>query len=172
MHAEHLSDDEFLNIDYKARGHARPVVWSRTKNHNLAVAVSHTGRQYSVHAGYYNNHIEQQENGGVVGSGPLRIRRSRCLPGGVPMRLAKRRARNLYRNNAFFVTAVLRHSAATRLTESDFSMANLSAVYIGHSFESTVRGAGLHRRGTSLIRMNRTTGTRTAISSREGALLR
>ncbi len=60
-------------------GNARQYIWSRTKNHNLSVAFSHTGKRYSVHAAYYNNHIEQQENGGVVGRGPSPIRRSRCL---------------------------------------------------------------------------------------------
>ena len=67
MHAQNISPTTGFNVDYKARGTRGQYVWSRTKNHNLSVAFSHTGKRYSVHAAYYNNHIEQQENGGVVG---------------------------------------------------------------------------------------------------------
>ena len=133
MHAQNISPTTGFNIDYKARGTRGQYVWSRTKNHNLAVAVSHTGRRYSVHAGYYNNHIEQQENGGVVGEWAIADTTFE-MPSGVPMRLADAEAKNLYRNNAFFVTQSY-GIPLQRLTESDFSMANLSAVYIGHSFE-------------------------------------
>ena len=134
MHAQNISPTTGFNVDYGRRGHAREqyTLWSRTKNHNLAVAVSHTGRRYSVHAGYYNNHIEQQENGGVVGEAIAGTTFE--MPSGVPMRLADAEAKNLYRNNAFFVTQSY-GIPLQRLTESDFSMANLSAVYIGHSFE-------------------------------------
>ena len=67
MVAQNISPTTGFNVDYKSRGTRGLYLWSRTKNHNLSLAVSHTGRRYSVHAGYYNNHIEQQENGGVVG---------------------------------------------------------------------------------------------------------
>ena len=50
------------------------------------------------------------------------------------MRLADAEATNIYRNNAFFVTQSY-GIPLQRVTESDFSMANLSAVFIGHSFE-------------------------------------
>ena len=94
MHAQNISPTTGFNIDYKARGTRGQYVWSRTKNHNLAVAVSHTGRRYSVHAGYYNNHIEQQENGGVVGEWAIADTTFE-MPSGVPMRLADAEARNL-----------------------------------------------------------------------------
>ena len=68
MHAQNVSPTTGFNVDYKARGTRGQYIWSRTKNHNLAVAFNHTGKRYSVHAAYYNNHIEQQENGGVVGT--------------------------------------------------------------------------------------------------------
>jgi len=133
MHAQNISPTTGFNVDYKARGTRGQYVWSRTKNHNLSVAVSHTGKRYSVHAGYYNNHIEQQENGGVVGNWAIADTVFE-MPSGVPMRLADAEAKNLYRNNAFFVTQSY-GIPLQRLTEHDFSMANLSAVYIGHSFE-------------------------------------
>ncbi len=133
MLAQNVSPTTGFNVDYKARGTRGQYAWSRTKNHNLSVAVNHTGKRYSVHAAYYNNHIEQQENGGVVGLWAIADTTFQ-LPSGVPMKLADAEARNVYRNNAFFVTQSY-GIPLQRMTESDFSMAGLSAVYIGHSFE-------------------------------------
>ena len=133
MVAQNISPTTGFNVDYKSRGTRGQYIWSRTKNHNLSLAVSHTGRRYSIHAGYYNNHIEQQENGGVVGTWAI-ADTTFSMPSGVPMRLADAEAQNTYRNNAFFVTQSY-GIPLQRMTESDFSMAGLSAVYIGHSFE-------------------------------------
>jgi len=133
MHAQNISPTTGFNIDYKARGTRGQYDRSRTKNHNLSVAFSHTGRRYALHAGFYNNHIEQQENGGVVGEWAISDTVFE-LPSGVPMKLASAEAENIYRNNAFFVTQSY-GIPLQRLTESDFSMAGLSAVYVGHSFE-------------------------------------
>ena len=66
-------------------------------------AYSHTGKRYSVHAAYYNNHIEQQENGGVVGTWAIADTTFQ-MPSGVPMKLSDAEAQNTYRNNAFFIT--------------------------------------------------------------------
>lgn len=133
MLAQNVSPTTGFNVDYKARGTRGQYAWSRTKNHNLSVAVNHTGKRYSVHAAYYNNHIEQQENGGVVGIWAIADTTFQ-LPSGVPMKLADAEAQNIYRNNAFFLTQSY-GIPLQRMTESDFSMAGLSAVYIGHSFQ-------------------------------------
>ncbi len=133
MLAQNISPTTGFNVDYKARGTRGQYIWSRTKNHNLAVAFNHTGKRYSVHAAYYNNHIEQQENGGVVGSWAIADTTFQ-MPSGVPMKLADAEARNIYRNNAFFVTQSY-GIPLQRMTDRDFSMAGLTAVYIGHSFQ-------------------------------------
>ena len=133
LHAQNVSPTTGFNVDYKARSTRGLYLWSRTKNHNLSVAFSHTGKRYAVHAAYYNNHIEKQENGGVVG--PWAIADTTFeMPSGVPTKLADAQAKNTYRNNAFFVTQSY-GIPLQRMTEQDFSMAQLSAVYIGHSFE-------------------------------------
>lgn len=133
MVAQNVSPSTGFNVDYKSRGTRGQYIWSRTKNHNVSVAVSHTGKRYSVHAGFYNNHIEQQENGGVVGKWAI-ADTTFSMPSGVPMKLSDAEARNIYRNNAFFITQSY-GIPLQRLTDHDFSMANLSAVYVGHSFE-------------------------------------
>lgn len=133
MVAQNVSPSTGFNVDYKARGTRGQYVWSRTKNHNLSVAVSHTGKRYSVHAGFYNNHIEQQENGGVVGEWAIADTTFE-MPSGIPMKLADAQAQNLYRNNGFFVSQSYA-IPLQRVTEEDFSLADLSAVMVGHSFE-------------------------------------
>ncbi len=133
MLAQNISPTTGVNVDYKARGTRGQYMWSRTKNHNLSVAVSHTGKRYSVHAGFYNNHIEAQENGGVVGKWAI-ADTVFSMPSGVPMKLSEAKAQNMYRNNGFFITQSY-GIPLQRMTEYDFSMADLTAVYIGHSFE-------------------------------------
>ncbi len=133
MHAQNISPSTGFNVDYKARGTRGQYLWSRTKNHNLSVAFSHTGRRYAVHAGYFNNHIEKQENGGIVGAWAIADTTFE-MPSGVPTKLADAEAQNTYRNNAFFVTQSY-GIPLQRMTDEDFSMAGLSAVYVGHSFE-------------------------------------
>lgn len=133
MHAQNISPSTGFNVNYKSRGTRGQYDRQRTKNHNLSVAVNHTGRRYSVHAGYYNNHIEQQENGGVVGEWAIADTVFQ-MPSGVPMKLADAQAENTYRNNGFYVVQSY-GIPLQRLTESDFSMAGLSAVYVGHAFE-------------------------------------
>ena len=133
MHAQNVSPSTGFNVDYKARGTRGLYEWSRTKNHNLSVAFSHTGKRYSVHAGYINNHIEQQENGGVVGEWAIADTTFQ-MPSGVPTKLANAQAKNIYRNNAFFITQSYGIPLAP-VTERDFSIADLPAVFVGHSFE-------------------------------------
>lgn len=177
MHAQNVSPTTGFNVDYKARGTRGQYIWSRTKNHNLAVAFNHTGKRYSVHAAYYNNHIEQQENGGVVGTWAIADTTFQ-MPSGVPMKLADAEAQNTYRNNAFFVTQSYA-LPLQRVTDSDFSLADLSAVFIGHSFEysswskvytdikagySNERGEpGTRRRANSSLRRGFTTRTGSSI---------
>jgi len=132
-HAQNISPSTSFSIDYKSRGTRGLYEWSRTKNQNIAVTVAHTGKRYSVHAGYVNNHIETQENGGVVGEWAIRDTVFE-MPSGVPMRLTNAKAENIYRNHAFFLTQSYA-IPLQRVTENDFSLADLSAVFIGHSIE-------------------------------------
>lgn len=135
MVAQNISPTTGFNIEYLSRGTRGKYIRSRTKNHNLSLAFNHTGKRYALHAAYYNNHIEQQENGGVVGKWAIADTTFQ-MPSGVPMKLADAEAENLYRNNGFFLTQSYA-IPLQRVTEEDFSIAGLSAVYVGHSFEYT-----------------------------------
>jgi hypothetical protein len=107
--------------------------WQRTSNHNLAVAFAHTGKRYSVHAAYINNRIKQRENGGAVGIWAV-ADTTYEHPSGVPMKLATAEAQNSYRNSSFFAKQVYT-IPLQRVTDYDFSLADLSAIYVGHIFE-------------------------------------
>ena len=131
--AHNISPTTGFNVSYKARGTKGLYDWQRTSNRNLSVAFSHTGKRYSVHAAYVNNRIKQRENGGAVGVWAVTDTIYEH-PSGVPMKLAAAEAENSYRNSSFFVKQALALPLQP-VTDYDFSLADLSAVYIGHSFE-------------------------------------
>ena len=131
--SQNINPSTSVGLSYLARGSRGKYERSRIKNHNFAGTVAHTGRRYSVHAGYINNMIEQQENGGVVGKWAITDTTFE-MPSGVPMKLASSMAQNKYRNNAFFIKQSI-GIPLVRMTERDFSMADLPAVYVGHTFE-------------------------------------
>ena len=132
-HSQNINPSTSANVQYKARSTMGLYDWQRTKNHALSVGVAHTGKRYSVHAAYMNNMVQARENGGVVGEWAIADTIFE-MPSGVPMRLASSEAENHYRNNAFFVKQALA-IPLERVTEYDFSLADLSAVFIGHQFE-------------------------------------
>ena len=134
--AHNISPTTGFNLNYRSRGTNGLYEWQKTKNQNLSVAVSHTGKRYSIHAGYINNHMEMRENGGVVGEWAIRDTVFE-MPSGVPMKLTNYQAQNVYRNNVFFVEQSF-GIPLVPVTDRDFSIANLPAVYIGHSFEYNV----------------------------------
>ena len=131
--AQNINPTTGFNVNYNSRGTKGKYDWSRTRNRNTSVAFSHTGKRYSVFAAYVNNHIEQRENGGVVGLWAIRDTTFE-MPSGVPMKLSSAEAHNTYRNDAVFVKQAIA-IPLQRVTDYDFSLADLSAVYIGHTFE-------------------------------------
>ncbi len=134
--AQNVSPSTGFNINYKARGTKGQYDWSRTKNHNLEVAFSHTGKRYSVHAAYYHNQIVQRENGGVVGEWAI-VDTTYEMPSGVPMVLSSSEAQNTYRNNGFFVIQSY-GIPLLPVTQSDFSIGHLPAIFLGHSIDYSV----------------------------------
>ena len=131
--AHNISPSTGFNVSYKARGTQGLYDWQRTSNHNLSVAFSHTGKRYSVHAAYVNNRIKQRENGGAVGIWAVADTIYEH-PSGVPMKLAEAEAHNSYRNNSFFIKQAIAIPLQP-VTDYDFSLADLTAVYFGHIFE-------------------------------------
>ena len=133
VHSQNINPSTSANVSYKARSTMGRYDWQRTKNHALSVGVAHTGKRYSIHAAYMNNMVDARENGGVVGEWAIADTVFE-MPSGVPMRLASSEAHNKYRNNAVFVKQAIA-IPLERVTEYDFSVADLSAIYVGHQFE-------------------------------------
>ena len=133
VHSQNINPSTSANVSYKARSTMGRYDWQRTKNHALSVGVAHTGKRYSIHAAYMNNMVDSRENGGVVGEWAIADTVFE-MPSGVPMRLASSEAHNKYRNNAVFVKQAIA-IPLERVTEYDFSVADLSAIYVGHQFE-------------------------------------
>ena len=133
VHSQNINPSTSANVVYKSRGTMGQYEWQRTKNHALSLAVAHTGKRYSIHVAYMNNNISARENGGAVGKWAIADTVFE-MPSGVPVRLASSKAENMYRNNSIFVKQAYA-IPLQRVTEYDFSLADLSAVYIGHQFE-------------------------------------
>ncbi len=132
-HAQQISPSTGFNLDYKSRGTKGLYDRQNTVNHNLALNFSHTGKYYTVHAGYLNNKIETEESGGVVGAWTIQDTLY-DMQIGVPLKLSEAEAENTYRNNTIFID----QSIAIPLepvTDMDYSLSHLSAIYIGHSLE-------------------------------------
>ncbi len=132
-HAQNISPSTGFNVSYKSPGTRGQYMRQDTKNHNFELVASHTGKRYSVHGGYINNRIETEESGGVVGEWAI-VDSIFEMTIGVPMKLENAEAMNIYRNNSVF----LHQSYGIPLEpmgDYDFSMADLSAIYFGHSFE-------------------------------------
>ena len=131
--AHNVSPTTSFNVNYKARGTKGLYDWQRTTNHNLSVGFAHTGKRYSIHAAYINNRITQRENGGVVGIWAV-ADTTYEHPSGVPMKLANAKAENSYRNNSLFIKQAYAIPLQA-VTDYDFSLADLSSIYVGHIFE-------------------------------------
>ena len=132
-HSQNISPSTSANVSYKARSTMGRYDWQRTKNHALSVGVAHTGKRYSVHAAYMHNTIDTRENGGVVGEWAIADTTFE-MPSGVPMRLASSEAHNHYRNHSLLIKQAYA-IPLERVTDYDFSLADLSTVYVGHQFE-------------------------------------
>ncbi|MFI3316029.1 MAG: putative porin [Rikenellaceae bacterium] len=133
IHAHNISPSTGFKIDYQSRGTKGLYNQQDTKNKNLSVTFSHTGKRYSAHAGYIHNKIITEENGGVAGAWAIQDTVF-DMTIGIPMKLTDASAGNTYRNNSFFVDQSLAIPLEP-VTDMDFSLSHLSTVYIGHSLE-------------------------------------
>ncbi len=130
-HAQNISPSSGFNVDYKSRGTRGIYNWQKGRAKNLSMAFSHTGKKYSIHAGYIYNTINNKENGGVVQDRDITDTIFE-LPENVPVRLQD--ARNIIKNNTYYVIQSY-GMPLRRLTDEDFSIADRSSVFFGHAFQ-------------------------------------
>lgn len=60
-----------MNIDYKSRGTRGTYTNQGARDKNLSLGFSHTGKKYSIHAGYIYNMASLKENGGILRDGDI-----------------------------------------------------------------------------------------------------
>ncbi len=129
--AQNISPSSGFNIDYRSQGTRGLYNWSKGRDKNLSLAFSHTGRKYTLHAGYIYNTANNKENGGIVNDRFITDTIFE-LAEAVPVKLLD--ARNVLKGN----TAYLVQSYGfplRRLTDEDHSIADYSTIFVGHSVE-------------------------------------
>lgn len=131
LHAQNVSPSTGFNVDYHSLGTRGIYTRQKTRDKDMSLVFSHTGKRYSAQGGYVYNSINMRENGGLVSDWDITDTVYE-VPENVPMRLAD--ANNKLRNNAFFVVQSFGVPLA-RMSEEDFTMADKPAFYIGHAFE-------------------------------------
>lgn len=133
IHAQNYSPQTGFNVDYKSLGTKGIYAWQATRNKTLSLAFSHTGKRYTVHAGYIFNSVYNRENGGIVDDDEI-IQNilQHELSVNIPMKMSD--PRNWIRNNSYFLTQSY-GVPLRRMTEEDFTMADRPAVFIGHTIE-------------------------------------
>lgn len=128
-HAQNISPSTGFNIDYKSQGMRGFYAHSRARDKNLSMAFSHTGKKYTVHAGYIYNKVDNNENGGVQLDRHITDSIFE-LPQNIPVRLTS--AKNVIRTNTAYV--VQSYGFPLRKTsEEDLSISDVTTIFVGHS---------------------------------------
>ncbi|MBQ4280438.1 MAG: putative porin [Rikenellaceae bacterium] len=131
IHAQNISPSTGFNLNYKSRGTRGMYTWQGARDKNLSLAFSHTGKKYSAHAGYIYNAAILKENGGIANDRDI-TDTIFDLPENIPIRLQD--ARNTIKNNTFYF--IQSYGVPLRkLSDEDFSIADRSSIFFGHSFE-------------------------------------
>jgi len=133
VHAQNISPSTGINIDYKNRGTKGMYSSQRSKDKNLSTAFSHTGKKYSIHAGYIYNMGDIRENGGIIRDEDV-IDTIYSLPYNIEVNLTD--ARNEFKGNTFYVSQAY-GIPLQKVYFEDFSIADKSSIFVGHYFEYT-----------------------------------
>lgn len=130
-HAQNASPSTGFNLDYNSRGARGIYSWQKTREKNLSMAISHTGKKYTLHAGYIYNSVDVRENGGLQADRDITDTVFE-LPENIPVRMLD--ARNKIKNNSYYIIQSY-GMPLRKLTEDDFSIAKRSTIFFGHAFE-------------------------------------
>ncbi len=135
-HAQNISPSSGFNIDYKSRGTRGmygPNQAQNTRDKDLSIGFSHTGKKYTVHAGYIYNGVNMRETGGLKDDRMI-TDTVMDIPENIEMNLIG--ARTQIRNNTFYLVQSY-GIPLKKLTDDDFSIADRSSLFVGLSTEYT-----------------------------------
>lgn len=138
IHAQNIAPSTGFNLTYHNLGTRGIYTNQRTRNADVSIGVSHTGKRYSAHAGFIHNKLDVHDNGGVVDD--------RLVADSIPENnrdilfwlgensSGTEGARNVIKNTSVYTV----HSYGVplrRLTDDDFSMSGVPAFYVGYAFQ-------------------------------------
>lgn len=133
FHAQNISPQTGFNVNYTSLGTKGIYDWQATRDKTLSLGFNHTGKRYTVHAGYIWNSVYNRENGGMVNDDDIIVDLAKYeVSQNIPMRMSD--PRNRIRSNTYFLHQSY-GLALRRMREDDFTMADRPAVFIGHSLE-------------------------------------
>ena len=143
IHAQNITPSTGFNVTYHTNKTKGRYANQATNDVDLTVGISHTGKRYSAHAGYVYNGIDNFENGGIVDDWHV-TGTDYDDPWVIPVMLGdngyysssanENKPRSIIKNNTFYTV----HSYGIplkRITEDDFSIADVPAVFVGYAFE-------------------------------------
>jgi hypothetical protein len=131
IHAQSASPSTGFNVNYRLRDTRGMYAHQGSKDKNLSMAFGHTGKRYTLHAGYIYNMADVKDNGGMIDDANLRDP-SFELTRNFPMRLSD--ARSVLKNNRYYLVQSY-GLPLRRLTDEDFSIAKHPSIFIGNAFE-------------------------------------
>ncbi len=132
-HAQNISPSSGFNLDYKNRGTKGMYANQNAKDKNLSFVFSHTGKKYSLHAGYIYNMGDIRNNGGVLRDSDVADTVFED-PANIDVRLLDSKTK--FKGNSFFAV----QSYALTFTESEDEKASISdksSLFFGHAIEYT-----------------------------------
>ncbi len=133
IHAQNITPQTGFNVDFRSLGTKGVYAWQATRDKSLSIGFNHTGKRYSVHAGYIWNSVYNRENGGMVDPDDIiRNFNSYERTENIPMSMSD--PRNWIKSNTYFLHQSY-GIALKKVTEEDFTIADRPAVFIGHSLE-------------------------------------
>lgn len=132
-HAQNISPTTGFNLDYKSMGTRGMYLNQGSRNKNLSLAVAHTGKKYTMHAGYIYNNTKLKENGGISRDWDIT---DTVFEQPELLEIRLQDAENQWKSNTFYVVQSY-GIPLRRLSEDDFSIADQSSFFLGHSLEYT-----------------------------------
>lgn len=133
LHAQNISPSSSFNIEYRNNATRGMYNHQRSKDKNLSLAFAHTGKRYTVHAGYIYNMGDIEENGGVTGDTFIRDTLV-DLPENIPINLKD--AKNKFSGHTFYITQSYGMPFRS-LDEENNELRDKSAIFFGNSIEYT-----------------------------------
>lgn len=107
IHQQNINPSTSINLSYRNNKTRGIYQNQKSTNKNLSLALSHTGKRYSMHMGYIYNMGDIAENGGVANDAYIIAPEGEYagLPRNIPVNLQD--ARNHFKGNEFYFTQTL-----------------------------------------------------------------